>query len=1774
MASFRRAILSHLHSCSKVLLIGAAIWLIGMSTAIAQASPAGGNPPASAQVAPQPTDAPLSPRFVDYLNAIKQGPPPVRVTRDGHPLGSLPSPLDLSHLKNQPLAQTAIQLPSSYDLRTEGKVTPVRDQGLCNACWDFAAIASLESALLPGETRDFSENNMMNLHGFDYAPCLQGGNYAMALAYLTRWAGPVNESDDPYDGYGRNPSPTGLAPQKHVQDAIFIPVRANSLDNDALKSALMTYGALFTSMAWDDSAYNAATAAYYYAGSTTDINHDVTLVGWDDNYNKSNFNTPPPGDGAFLIKNSWGTGFGQAGYFWISYYDVKYASVDPWVSLAFAGNENITEFYTHRYEYDTLGWFSSTGYSSYTGWFASIFTATDNQSLRAVSTIVGANTSSYDIKVYTGANSGPTSGTLAETVSGTFASAGYHTVVLPTPIPLPAGQHFSVVVGLTTPGYTFPIPYQQAIDGYSSKVTASPGQTYQSPNGTSWTDATSGNPTRSISLKAFSISSSGPMATTSAADSIATTYATVNGVVNPNGGATTYWFEYGTSDTNLIRKTSQSSLATGYRDVGVSIELTGLRPNTLYYYRLAASNSLGTNYGSVLSFTTATAVPGVIATVTGIRPQAVAVNSNTNQIYVANYDKNVTVIDGVTNATTTVPVGYNPQAVAINTVTNKIYVANADESDVTVIDGATNATSTVAVGTGSGTAPQALGVNTVSNKIYVANYNSDNVTVIDGVTNGTANVAVGSRPKAVGVNAVTNKIYVANFNSNYVTVINGATNATTKVTVGSGARAVGVNAVTNKIYVANSGSSNVTVIDGTTNATTTVPAGDHPWAVAVNTVTNKVYVANYYSNNVTVIDGATNAAATVPAGSYPYAVAVNSVTNNIYVPNYGSNNVTVIEGATNVTTTTPVGQQPVAVAVNPVTNRAYVVDNGSNEVSVIYGDPIVTQVLGLSLNPATLVGGGNSVGTITLSNPAPAGGVMVVLSSDNAAVQVPASVAVPSGSTGASFSVTTSAVDNPVVATVTATLNDAVPAQLTLNVAGSPPAPATSYASSISDTGATLNGNVNPNGPATAYWFEYGTSSTDLSGKSSQGSLAAGNGDVGVSIAIGGLNPKTLYYYRVAASNVLGTNYGSVLSFTTGTSVIKTVAAGTKPWDVAVNPNTNKIYVANYSSNNVTVIDGATNATTTVPAGTQPKAVAVNADTNKIYVANYGSSNVTVIDGATNTTTTVPTGSYPKAVAVNPATNKIYVPTYNNSVTVIDGATNTTTTTVPAGNGPSAVAVNPVTNKIYVVNASSTNVTVIDGATNATTTVPTGAGTSAVAVNSVTNKIYVANQNGNSVTVIDGATNTTTTITVPTGSSYPYVVAVNPVTNRVYVLNSLSNDVTVIDGVTNATVALPAGTLPKAVAVNPDTNKIYVANNSNDVTVIDGATNTTTTLPAGHGPIAVAVNPNTNKIYIANQFSNDVTVIEGQFGKTNSVALVLSDFDGDHKADLNWHNDATGDTQVWRMNGTTVIGGMLNMAIPDTTWRPLFAADFNGDSKADILWHNSSSGANYLWQTNSALWFDGLPLEPVNDSNWQIIASADFDGDGKADLVWRNSQTGDNYVWLMNGSAMKAPAWMQGVAGTDWKFVTIADFNGDGHPDMLWFNVTNGVYYAWLMNGTTIVSGAVPGTNTDPNWQLAAIADFNGDGRAEILWRNVTTGANYMWMLNSNGNFASGAYVEGVSDLNWQIVAVGDLDGDGRADLVWRNTSTGANYVWFMNGATLVNSGGIPAMTDQNWKLY
>ncbi|HWP96129.1 MAG TPA: stalk domain-containing protein [Syntrophomonadaceae bacterium] len=346
--------------------------------------------------------------------------------------------------------------------------------------------------------------------------------------------------------------------------------------------------------------------------------------------------------------------------------------------------------------------------------------------------------------------------------------------------------------------------------------------------------------------------------------------------------------------------------------------------------------------------------------------------------------------------------------------------------------------------------------------------------------------------------------------------------------------------------------------------------------------------------------------------------------------------------------------------------------------------------------------------------------------------------------------------------------------------------------------------------------------------------------------------------------------------------------SGHYPIALAVNQNTNTIYVANKGSLDVTVMDGATDTVkATVPAGTYPRCIAVNPDAKKTYITNQQDKTVTVINGASNNViTTLPSGTYPVDLAVNRSTDKVYVA--NNSsknVTVIDGAADNIAGTVAAGNSPYDVAVNQNTNRIYTVNYYDKSISVIDGSSDTVTaTVTSDTGPYAVALNPnpTINKIYVANLKDflhgetGTVTVIDGATNATSSITV---GKKPCAITINLSTNNVYVANLFDDTVTVIDGTTDTVIATVAvGDGPLAMGIDQTTNKIYVANcGDNTVTIIDGVTNSTNTVAAGDYPCAVAVNEVTHKAYIANQYSDDITVISSLPPAPLKVAGTASD---------------------------------------------------------------------------------------------------------------------------------------------------------------------------------------------------------------------------------------------------------------------------------------------------------
>ena len=147
------------------------------------------------------------------------------------------------------------------------------------------------------------------------------------------------------------------------------------------------------------------------------------------------------------------------------------------------------------------------------------------------------------------------------------------------------------------------------------------------------------------------------------------------------------------------------------------------------------------------------------------------------------------------------------------------------------------------------------------------------------------------------------------------------------------------------------------------------------------------------------------------------------------------------------------------------------------------------------------------------------------------------------------------------------------------------------------------------------------------------------------------------------------------------------------------------------------------------------------------------------------------------------------------------------------------------------------------------------------------------------------------------------------------------------------------------------------------------------------------------------------------------------------------------------------------------------------------------------------------------------------------------------------------------------------DINHDGKSDLVWRNYSTGENAAWMMNSTGVPSSAVsyPGL-TDLNWHMAGVADFNADGNLDLVWRNTATGQNAIWYL-SGGSVIGAGLLPPVADPSWVMAGVMDFNGDGFPDVLWRNLSTGQDAIWLMSGVSVSSVLSLPGTTDMNWRI-
>ena len=335
--------------------------------------------------------------------------------------------------------------------------------------------------MLPALPYNFSVDSMINDNSFGLSEA-DGGDYTMALAYLLSWQGPALQDRhttliDEWTGNGEQVN-------VHLQSAQFY----DSENLDGIKWAVYRYGGVSTSVYASVStanlngsnSYNSLTNSYYYRGSSKP-NHDVVIIGWDDNYPATNFIDTAPGNGAFICQNSWGSGFGEDGVFYISYYDtnvgnqaVSYVDVDT------------NNTYNYIYQSDLCGWVGQVGYSKEWAYGANTFVADGNQQIEAAGFYALGKDTNY--KVYFVPNYENTSSLVnKELVAyGQVDQAGYYTVKFDQAKMVSEGENFAIVLYVNTPDTLRPLAVEYVADSMTEKVTIEDGRGYISNNGLDW----------------------------------------------------------------------------------------------------------------------------------------------------------------------------------------------------------------------------------------------------------------------------------------------------------------------------------------------------------------------------------------------------------------------------------------------------------------------------------------------------------------------------------------------------------------------------------------------------------------------------------------------------------------------------------------------------------------------------------------------------------------------------------------------------------------------------------------------------------------------------------------------------------------------------------------------------------------------------------------------------------------------------------------------------------------------------------------------------------------------------------------------------------------------------------------------------------------------------------------------------------------------------------------------------------------------------------------
>lgn len=227
--------------------------------------------------------------------------------------------------------------------------------------------------------------------------------------------------------------------------------------------------------------------------------------------------------------------------------------------------------------------------------------------------------------------------------------------------------------------------------------------------------------------------------------------------------------------------------------------------------------------------------------------------------------------------------------------------------------------------------------------------------------------------------------------------------------------------------------------------------------------------------------------------------------------------------------------------------------------------------------------------------------------------------------------------------------------------------------------------------------------------------------------------------------------------------------------------------------------------------------------------------------------------------------------------------------------------------------------------------------------------------------------------------------------------------------------------------------------------------------------------------------------------------------------------------------------------------------DIDGDLQSDIVFVQPSTNQIFGWLLDGFDLKNYALLDGEGPEGAAIQGLGDTDGDGKADVLWRDAD-GRFAISQLDGLSVNSTTAFAYNPGSSWRCIAFGDVSGDQKADIVFHNASTGQVAVWLLDGASISSGALIGSL--PNATPLAVGDINGDGNRDIVWRR-SNGQIWGWLLNGTSAPISTRIGSTVVGADWQVPVVADLDGDCMDDLVWRSKSTGMVISWKMHGLTM-----------------